>query len=89
MYTQLGKTLAKIPLQRHDCILTILKKCVFKETIGRRQKRSKILSIPNTYKNTLKDLVDSSDIKYLPILRQIDLSSNNILNSKNNLIDPK
>ena len=53
------------------------------------QEKSKILSIPNNYKNILEDLVNSLDVEYLAISKQIDLSSNNIPNSKNNLSDPK
>ena len=40
--------------------------------------------ILNKYKDILEDLVESLDIKYPAILKQIDLSSNDILCSKNN-----
>ena len=57
--------------------MAILQKRVFKKTIERRQEKSEILSIPNKYKDTLEDLVDSLDIEYLAITKQINLLSNN------------
>ena len=48
-----------------------------------------ILSIPNKYKDILENLVDSSDIEYPAISKQIDLLNDNISNSKNDLNDPK
>lgn len=48
-----------------------------------------ILTILNRYKNTLEDLIDSSDIKLLAIPRQTDLPSNDIPGSKDNPSDSK
>ncbi len=62
--------------------MTILKKCVLKQVIGREQEKSKILSIHNKYKDTLEDFVDSSDIKHLAIPKQIYLPSDDIPGSK-------
>ncbi len=69
--------------------MAILKKLVFKQTIGGGQEKSEILSIPNKYKDTLKDLVDSSDVEHPPIPRQIDLPSNDIPGSKDDLRNPE
>lgn len=43
--------------------------------------------IPNKYKDKLRDLIDNLDIECLVILSQIDLPSNNIPDSKNDLSD--
>ncbi len=88
-YAQLEKTWAKIPSQHQDRIVMILKKCVFKQAIEGGQKKSKILSIPNKYKDTFEDLIDSSDVEHLAILRQIDLLSNDSPRSKDDSNDPK
>ncbi len=47
------------------------------------------MSIPNKYKYTLEDLIDSLDIEYLAIPRQIDLPSNDISDCKDDSSDPK
>lgn len=47
------------------------------------------MSIFNKYKDTLKNIIDSLYIKCLAILRQIDLSTNNIPGSKDNPSDPE
>lgn len=71
--------------------MVIVKKRVFKQAIRGEQERSKILSILNRYKNTTKNLVDSSDIEDLAIPKQIDLPSNDISTSDpevdNNLLN--
>ncbi len=69
--------------------MAILKKRVFKKAIGGGQEKSEILSIPNKYKDTLEDLVDSSDVEHPAIPRQIDLSSDDIPGSKNDPSNPK
>ncbi len=81
-YTRLRKTWAEIPSQHQDRIVTILKKRVLKQAIGGGQEKSEILSIPNKYKDTLEDLVDSSDVEHPAIPRQIDLPSDDIPGSK-------
>lgn len=48
-----------------------------------------ILSVSNKYKNTFENLVDNLDIEYLAIEKQINLLSNDIPGSKDNLSDPK
>ena len=47
------------------------------------------MAIPNKYKDILEGLIDSLDIKYLAILRQIDLSNDDIPNFKDKLSDFK
>ena len=61
-----------------------IKKRVFKEAIREKQEKSEILSISNKYKNLLEDFVDSFNIKYFTILKQINLPNNNISGSKDN-----
>lgn len=48
-----------------------------------------ILSILNKYKDTLKELINSSDVKHLAIPRQINLPHNNIPDSKDDSSDHK
>lgn len=62
---------------------------MFKQVIWERQKRSGILSILNKYKHTLEDFVNNLDINRLVISRQINLLSDNIADSKDNLSNPK
>ena len=69
--------------------MAIFKKYVLKQAIRGRQEKLKILLIPNKYKDIIEDLVDSSNVKYSAILRQIDLPSNDIANFKNNPNNPK
>ncbi len=88
-YARLEKTWAEISSQRQDRIVAILKKCVLKQVIEGGQKKSKILSIPNKYKDTLEDLVDSLDVEHPAILRQIDLPSDDIPGSKNDPSNPE
>ena len=89
VYTWVKKTWTEISSQCQDCIIAILKKRVLKQTIREGQEKSKILSIPNKYKNTLEDLVNSLDVEHLTILRQIDLPNNNIPTCKDNSSDSK
>ena len=88
-YAQLGKIWVKIASQRQDCIIAILKKYVLKQAIGKEQEKSKDLFISNKYKNIFEDLVDSLNIVYAAIPRQIDLPSNNISNFKDDLNESK
>ncbi len=53
------------------------------------QEKSEILSISNKYKDTLEDLINSSDVEHPAISKEIDLPSNDIPDSKNNASDPK
>ncbi len=69
--------------------MAILKKRVFNQAIGGGQEKSEILSIPNKYKDTLKDLVNSSDVEHPAIPRQIILPSNNIPGSKDDPSNPE
>ena len=69
--------------------MAILKKRVFKQAIEGGQEKSEIFSISNKYKNTLEDLINSSDSEYPIIPRQIDLPSDNISNFKDSPSDPK
>ncbi len=88
-YVGLEKTRAEISSQCIDRIVAILKKHILKQAIRGRQEKSKIMSIPNKYKDTLKDLVDSSDIKHPAIPRQMDLVSDIIPGSKENPSNPE
>ena len=69
-YARLGKTWIETPLQRRDCIIVLLRKKVIKQAVGGAEQKSEILAIPNQYKNTLDDLVDSSDIGKLFLVDQ-------------------
>ncbi len=81
-YARLGKTWDDTPSLRQDRILSILKKRVIKQAVGGRQEKAEILAIPNRFKDTLDDLVDSSndssDTEPSAILRQVDVSSDDI-----------
>ena len=65
--------------------MIIIKKYVLKQAIRGEQEKSEILSIPNEYKNIFKNLIDSLDIEYLAIPKEINLPNNDILSSKNKL----
>lgn len=65
VYTWLKKIWGKTLSQSEDYIMEIFKKQVFKQAIGRAEKKTEILVIPNRNKDTLKDLIDSSDIEPL------------------------
>ncbi len=88
-YAQLRKIWAEIPSQRQDHNMAILKKRVLKQAIKKGQERLKILLNSNKYKDTLEDLIDSSDVEHLAIPKQIDLLSNNISDSKDDPSNPK
>ena len=68
-YAWLGKTWIKTPLQRRDRIIVLLKKKVIKQAIGGAEQKSEILAIPNQYKDTLDDFVDSSNLEHPEIMR--------------------
>lgn len=52
--------------------------------------RTEILAIPNRYKNTRKNFIDSLDIEPLIMLRPIGKKSHNIVtNLEDPLIEPK
>ncbi len=57
------KTWAEIPHLRQNRIVTILQTRVLKQAVGGAEGKSKIIAIPNKYKNTLDDLIESSDIE--------------------------
>ncbi len=69
--------------------MAILKKHVLKQAIKTEQEKSEILLIPNMYKDTFKDLVDSSNVKHLAIPLQINLPSNDISDSKDDPSNPE
>ena len=75
---------------RQNQIVTILLKQVFKQTVGGVEEKSEITAIPNKYKDTLDNLIDSSDIEfpyYLDFLNQLELidkGSRNMPKSKDN-----
>ena len=68
-YARLGKTWIETPLQRQDRIIVLLRKKVIKQAVGGAEQKSEILAIPNQYKDTLDDLIDSSDLEHLEMLR--------------------
>ena len=68
-YARLGKTWIDIPLERRDCIIVLLRKKVIKQAVGGAGQKSEILAIPNQYKDTLDNLVDSSDLVYPEMFR--------------------
>ena len=68
-YAWLGKTWIKTPLQRRDCIIVLLRKKVIKQAVRGAKQDFEILVIPNQYKDTLDDLVDSSDLEHPKMLR--------------------
>ena len=88
-YAQLRKTWAEILFQYQDCIIAILKKHILKQAIRGGEEKLEILFICNKYKDTFKDLVDSSDVEYPTILKEINLPSNDIPGLKDNSSDPK
>ena len=47
----------------------MLKKKVIKQAVGGTGQKSEILAIPNQYKDTLDELVDSSNLVYPKMLR--------------------
>ena len=67
-YAQLGKTWIETLLQHRDRIIVLLRKKVIKQALGGVEQKSKILAIPNRYKDILDDLVDSSDLEHPEML---------------------
>ncbi len=53
------------------------------------QEKSEILSIPNKYKDTLENLLESLDVEHPAIPMQIDLPSNDIPSSKDDPSNPE
>ena len=68
-YAQLGKTWIDTPPERRDYIIVLLRKKVIKQAVGGTGQKSEILVIPNRYKDTLDDLVNSSDLEHPEMLR--------------------
>ena len=52
-------------------------KKVIKQAVGEAEQKSKILAIPNQYKNMLDDLIDSLDLEYPEMLRPNDQKQRN------------
>ncbi len=50
-------------------LLQSSKKRVLKQVVGGAKRKSKILMIPNKYKNTFNDLMDSSNAESLEVFR--------------------
>ncbi len=65
VYPRLGKTWAKTYFPRQDRIVAILRRRFFKQVVGDIEEKSEIAVIPNKYKDTLDDLMDSSDAESL------------------------
>ena len=49
--------------------MVLLKKKVIKQAVGEAEQKSQILTILNWYKDTLNDLVNSSDLEHPEMLR--------------------
>lgn len=81
-YVCLGKTWAKISLPRQNQIVTILRKQVVKQAVGKIEENFEITAIPNRYKDTIDDLIDSSDTKSSDGSKPIDNKSRNALGLK-------
>lgn len=64
VYACLEKTRAKTPLLYQNKIVTIFQKQVLKQTVGGAEGKSEIVAIPNKYKDTLNNLINSSDIEF-------------------------
>ena len=64
-YAQLRKTCIKTPLQCRDCIIVLPRNNVIKQAFGGAKQKSKILVIPNQYKDILDDFVNSLNLEYL------------------------
>lgn len=78
VYAWLGKSWAKTSLLCQDQIVAILRKRILKQAIERAEEKSEIAIIPNKYKDTFDNLIDSLNIVSLEALR-----------SKNALIDAR
>lgn len=64
-YACLGKICAKTSFLYQNQIVLILKKRVVKQTLGGSKENSEIMTIPNKYKDTLDNLIDSLNAKSL------------------------
>ncbi len=64
-YARLGKTWAETSLLCQDWIIAILRKRLLKQAVRGEEPKSEIVAIPNKYKNTLNDLMDSSNVESL------------------------
>ena len=78
----LGKTWAKNPPPRQHQIVSIFKKRVVKQAIRGKVENSEIVAIHNQYKETLDDLIDSSDLELSDWAGPIDERSRNTPISK-------
>ena len=64
----LEKLGSRPPLQRQDCIIVLLRNKVIKQAVVRAKQKSEILAIPNQDKDTLDELVDSSNLEHPKML---------------------
>ena len=62
-YARLEKTWVKTPCSCQNWIVTIFWKRLFKQVVQGAEGWSEIIAILNKYKDTLDDLIDSSDTK--------------------------
>lgn len=60
---RLGKTWAIIPLKCQNQIVSIFQKWVLKQVIKMIERKSEIMTIPNKYRYTLNDHIDSLNIE--------------------------
>lgn len=89
VYIWFKKTWGKTPSKCQDCIITILRKQVFKQAVGRVEEKIEILAILNKYKDIFEDLVDSLDMDTLDVLRPVDKKPYNVmLGLENPLTEP-
>lgn len=85
-YTCFEKILAKTSFSYQNRIITIFKKWVVKQAIGRAKEKSEIVAIFNRYKNTLDDFIDSLNSESPDWQKLIDERSYNTLSSASNLM---
>lgn len=64
--------------------MVILGKQVLKQVIREVETKTEIMVIPNRYKDTFNDLIDSSDIKPLNMPRLVNKGLHNVMLSSEN-----
>lgn len=88
-YAWLAKTWDNTSSLCEDHIRSILKKWVIEQAVGGKQEKSEILAIFHCFKDTIDDLIDSSDdnldTEPLAIVKQVDMSNNSIPGPRNSI----
>lgn len=65
--------------------MAIFRKRVLKQAIGGAEGKTEIMAIPNRYKDTFEDLLNSSDIKPPNMPRPVDKKLHNVMLGSENL----